>query len=116
VSLLFLLTQALALGLVMWVYGLRLPFWAGLVVLLVIHLGTAIPNAPANLGTYQFFCIVGLTLFGIDKTHATGFALVVFVVLTVPLWAIGFWALTSSGMTLAGIRTEIAKLKLTATY
>ena len=113
VSLAFLLTQALALWLVMWAYGLRLPFWAGLVVLLVIHLGTAIPNAPANLGTYQFFCIVGLTLFGIDKTHATGFAFVVFVVLTVPLWAIGFWALTRSGMTLTVIRTEIAKLKLT---
>ena len=113
VSLIFLLTQALALWLVMWAYGLPLSFWAGLVVLLVIHLGTAIPNAPANLGTYQFFCIVGLTLFGIDKTRATGFAFVVFVVLTVPLWAIGFWALTSAGMTLAVIRTEIAKLKLT---
>ncbi|MBI3951143.1 MAG: flippase-like domain-containing protein [Acidobacteria bacterium] len=107
----FLALQALAFWLIMWGYGLRLSFWVGFVVLLIVHLGTAIPNAPANVGTYQFFTVVGLTLFGVDKTLATGFSVVVFVLLTVPLWVIGFLALSRTGMTLSEIRTEINRLR-----
>jgi hypothetical protein len=110
-SLVFLVFQALAFWLIMWGYGLKLSFWVGFVVLLVVHLGTAIPNAPANVGTYQFFTVMGLTLFGVDKTLATGFSVVVFVLLTVPLWVIGFLALSHSGMTLAEIRSEISRLR-----
>jgi uncharacterized protein (TIRG00374 family) len=110
-SLLFLVLQGFAFWLILWAYGLRLSFWMGFVVLLIVHLGTAIPNAPANVGTYQFFCVVGLTLFGVDKTLATGFSLVVFVLLTVPLWIIGFLALSRSGMTLSAIRNEISTLR-----
>ena len=86
---------------------LHLAFWAAAATLIVIHLGTAIPNAPANVGTYQFFCVVALTLFGVDKTIATGFSVVVFVALTVPLWLLGSLALGQSGATLAGVRAQI---------
>lgn len=110
-SLLFLLLQGLAFWLVMWAYGLRLSFWVGLAVLIIVHLGTAIPNAPANVGTYQLFTVLGLGLFGVEKTLATGFSVVVFVILTVPLWALGLWALARSGMTLAALREETRRLK-----
>jgi uncharacterized protein (TIRG00374 family) len=112
VSILMLGLQALSFWLIMWAYGLRLSFWIGAVVFLVVHLGTALPNAPANVGTYQFFCVVGLALFGVDKTLATGFSLVVFFLLTVPLWVLGFLALARSGMTLSTIRDEIKRLKI----
>lgn len=95
-----LLLQALSFWLVMLAYGLRLPFMTGALVFLILHLGTALPNAPANIGTYQFFTVLGLTLFGVEKTTAAGFSLVVFALLTVPLWAIGFFALGRSGLTL----------------
>jgi hypothetical protein len=36
-----------------------------------------IPNAPANVGSYQFFSVLGLTLFGVDKTVAAGFSIAV---------------------------------------
>jgi hypothetical protein len=52
--------------------------------------------------------VIALTLFGIDKTFATGFSVVVFVVLTVPLWVLGSLALgRSTGATLASIRTHV---------
>ena len=98
--------QALAFWLVMVACGLRLSLWAGAITLLIVHLGTALPNAPGNVGSYQFFCIVGLSLFGIGKAEATAFSLVVFVVLTVPLWALGFFALRNSGLTLDQARRE----------
>jgi uncharacterized membrane protein YbhN (UPF0104 family) len=91
-SLIFILLQALAYWLIMLGYGLRLSFWIGVAVFLIVHLGTAIPNAPANVGSYQFFTVLGLTLFGVDKTRAAGFSLVVFALLTLPLLVIGFIA------------------------
>jgi uncharacterized protein (TIRG00374 family) len=109
-TLLFLLGQMLAFWLIMQACGLRLSFWVGAVVYLVVHLGTAIPNAPANLGTYQFFVVVGLAIFGVQKAPATGFSFVVFFLLTVPLWVIGFFALSRSGMSLASIRANIRKM------
>jgi glycosyltransferase 2 family protein len=109
VSLFMLALQALSFWLVMWAYGLRLSWWVGAVVFLIVHLGTALPNTPANVGTYQFFTVVGLTLFGVDKTLATGFSVVVFVLLTIPLWILGFFALSQSGMSLNEIRREIAR-------
>jgi uncharacterized protein (TIRG00374 family) len=95
-----LLLQGLSFWMVMLAYGLRLPLMTGVLVFLIVHLGTALPNAPANIGTYQFFTVLGLTLLGVEKTTAAGFSLVVFALLTVPLWAIGFFALGRSGLTL----------------
>src|SRR5262249_42610347 len=66
-SALYVFLQALAFWLVMLGYGFRLSFWIGMAVFTIVHLGTAIPNAPANVGSYQFFCVAGLTLFGVSK-------------------------------------------------
>jgi len=106
-SLPFLALQAITLWLIMLGYGLRLSIWIGVVVYVIVSLGTALPNTPANIGSYQFFAVLGLTLFGVDKTSATGFSLVVFTLLTLPLLAIGFLALSRSGMSLAAIRDEL---------
>jgi uncharacterized membrane protein YbhN (UPF0104 family) len=105
-SLALLAAQILAFWLVMRAYGLDAGLGVASATLIIVHLGTAIPNAPANVGTYQFFCVVGLMLFGIDKSIAAGFSVVVFVVLTVPLWLLGSVALGRTGVTLRGFRLE----------
>ena len=88
-----LLLQALSFWLVMRAYCLHLSFLAGAAIFLIVHLGNALPSAPASIGTYQFFTILGLTIFGVDKDTAAGFSIVVFAILTIPLWAIGLWAI-----------------------
>jgi glycosyltransferase 2 family protein len=109
VSLPFLALQAITLWLIMLGYGLRLSFWVGVAVYVIVGLGTALPNTPANVGSYQFFTVLGLTLFGVDKTSATGFSLVAFTLLSLPLLLIGFLALSRSGMSLATIRNELRR-------
>jgi glycosyltransferase 2 family protein len=111
VSLAMLVMQALAFWLVMHAYGLRLSFWSGVAVFLIVHLGSAIPSTPANIGPYQFFTVAGLTLFGVEKTLAAGFSVVVFVLLSVPLWIIGFFALSRSGTTLFAIQNQLRALR-----
>jgi glycosyltransferase 2 family protein len=88
-------------------YGLDLSVWHGFAVVLIVHVGTMLPGAPSNLGTYQFFTVVGLTQFGVDKTLAGGFSMVVFLILTIPLWALGFVAFGRSGLIWHQIRTQM---------
>jgi uncharacterized protein (TIRG00374 family) len=110
VSLLLLLGQIFSYWFVMHAYGLELSFWRGAAVFLIVHIGTLIPSAPSNVGTYQFFTVVGLTIFGISKTMATSFSVVVFLVLTIPLWIIGLLVFMRLGLSLKKIRSEISSL------
>lgn len=110
-TLLMYVCQIVAYWMVMEAYGIHRSLLAGGIVFLIVHLGTALPNAPANVGTYQFFCVVGLSFFDVDKTVATGFSVVVFILLSVPLWVLGAIAFAQSGMTLAKIRRKIPRLE-----
>ena len=85
-------------------YGLHVSLWVPAVTLILVRLGTALPNAPANIGPYQFFCVLSLTLFGIDKTTATGFAIVLSIVLSIPLLTLGLFAFIKSGLTVSEVR------------
>jgi hypothetical protein len=97
--------QILALWFMMLACRLDLSFGFSAIVLLVVRVGTAIPNAPANVGSFQFFSVLALTLFGVEKTVAAGFSIVYFLTLTVPLWVIGLLAISCTDMSLATIRS-----------
>ncbi len=80
----------------------------------IITIGTLLPNAPAKIGAWQFFCILGLGLFGVPATHAAGFSLVAFAIWTVPSLLVGVGALVVSPVSWAELtgggrsdRTEI---------
>jgi uncharacterized protein (TIRG00374 family) len=98
--------QVLALWFIL--LGCRIPLSlsAGTIILLIVRLGTAIPNAPANIGSMQFFSVVALELFGVEKTIAAGFSITYFLVLTIPLWVIGLFAISNAGVNIAAIRSE----------
>jgi uncharacterized protein (TIRG00374 family) len=110
ISPLYWIFQGLALWFIMVGYGLNISILEGLSVMMILLLGIAIPNTPSNVGTFQFFLVLGLTLFNIDKTTASGFSIVAFVVLTLPLLIMGFIAFSSSGMKLKNIRRDISRL------
>lgn len=109
VTSMILVFQGIAFWLVMVAYGFSMPVWIGIVILLIVCFGTAIPNTPGNVGSYQFFVVVGLALFGVDKTRASGFSMVVFLILTLPVWALGFLSLAKSGLSMAQIRRGLSE-------
>jgi glycosyltransferase 2 family protein len=102
--------QVLGLWAMMRSYGLTLPFFAAVVVLLVINLGVSLPNAPANIGAYQFFCVLGLSVFEIEKTTAAGFSIFAFLALNLPFVFLGFAALVRSGLSLKTMRERVSHL------
>jgi uncharacterized membrane protein YbhN (UPF0104 family) len=95
-----LFTQGLAVWSVLRACHLPWSLFAGMVVMLVVRVGTMLPAAPANLGTHQLSTMAGLSLFGISQGMASSVAWIVFAVLTIPLWAVGLLALTSLGLPL----------------
>jgi len=105
-SLLYLALQIVPVYALFRGYGLELGFGAATVVLVVLRLGSIPPQAPSNVGAFQFFTILGLQLFGIGRPDATGFATLLFVVVTVPLWLVGFIALIATRMRLEEIHRD----------
>jgi uncharacterized membrane protein YbhN (UPF0104 family) len=102
-SLLYLALQVLPVWCLMKGYGLDLPFGVAAAVLVVLRLGTVIPQAPGNVGSFQALTIVGLRLFQVNREIATGFATLLFLVVTVPLYLAGFFALIATRMRLEHI-------------
>jgi len=56
-------------------FHFNLPFIAACVVLVLTALGIMAPTAPGFVGNFHLFCIIGLSLFGIPKTEALSFAI-----------------------------------------
>lgn len=113
-SALILFFQSLGFWLVMIAFGIKLSPLAGVVVALVVRLGTAIPNAPANIGSYQFFCVLGLKLFSVEKTQAAGFSVFVFAVLTVPILLIGAYVILKDGLSLGSLHKKLERIRADA--
>ncbi|HEV2328104.1 MAG TPA: lysylphosphatidylglycerol synthase transmembrane domain-containing protein [Verrucomicrobiae bacterium] len=103
-SLLKLAIQAAAFLGFLRAYDLPLSLPAGVVVFLAGYLGICVPSTPAGTGMFQLFVVAGLSVFGIDKSVAAGFALITFVSITMPLAVAGFFALAQSSVKLSEIR------------
>ena len=103
-SLLYLVLQVIPVWAVMRGSDIDLPMGAAAVVLVMLRLGSIPPQMPGNVGTFQALAVAGLQLFGYDKSEATGFATLLFVVVTAPLLLVGFIALTATRMKLEDIR------------
>lgn len=65
-------------------------------VLVVKSVGTVIPNAPANLGTYQAAVVGALTILLVERGNAQAFAQIMFVFLTIPVAVGGALAIISA--------------------
>lgn len=87
-------------------FNLNLTLGQCAVILVILRLGSVPPQAPGNVGTFQWLAILGTMLFGVDQQLATGYATLLFLVITVPLWVVGFFALLATKMKLSQIRHE----------
>ncbi len=104
VSVLYLAAQLVPIYALMKGLRLDVPLEAVAVVLVILKLGTVLPQAPSNIGGFQFFTVVALRVFDVDRATATGFATVFFVVMTLPLIAAGGIASAMAGMGIGDLR------------
>ena len=73
----------------LWAFGLVLPWYAPLVVVVFLALGTALPSAPDFVGTYHFFCVAALALFAVPDATALSVGIVGHATAVLPFTLLG---------------------------
>jgi glycosyltransferase 2 family protein len=79
-------------------FHLAVPFNAALIVFIFIGFGTALPQAPGMIGTFQYACILALGLFGVPRPQALAYGLVLNALQLSTLVAQGLVALPLAGV------------------
>lgn len=97
VSVIFLGIQVVPVWALMRACNMELSFGVAAVVLVILRLGTIIPQAPSNVGGFQLFTVAALRLFDVDKAVAAEFATIMFFAVTIPLWICGAIAAALAG-------------------
>ena len=99
-----LVTQVVTMWLLLYAYHMDLSLFEAAALFGIITLGTIIPNAPGKIGSWQFFCILGLGLLGVPADHAAGFSMIAFAIWTLPSLLWGGLAMIISPVSWAGLR------------
>jgi len=106
-SLLYLALQVGPIYFIQKGFGLDVGFGASAAVLVILRLGSVPPQAPGNVGSFQALAVLGVMLFGVDRQSATSYATLLFLVITVPLWVVGFLALMATKMKLSQLTQAV---------
>lgn len=89
--------------------GLPLSFMAAIAMVVIISIGITLPAAPGFVGSFQYFTVIGLSLFSVSKEVALGFSLIAHAGQYIPVTLIGLFYLfrQSQGLSdLAAARQE----------
>jgi hypothetical protein len=66
-----------------------LPFYAPYFTMAVVGLGVMIPSAPGYIGVFQSFCVAALSLFGVEKSLALSYSIIVHIAQYIPITGAG---------------------------
>lgn len=112
ISGLYMLCQMVPIYSVVRAADLDVPWTASFTMLVLLRLSSIVPQAPGNLGTFQWVTARTLIIFGLESALAKRFSLMLWGVVTLPLIVIGFIALAVEGINLSHLHreaTEVAK-------
>jgi len=69
----------------------QLPIGASFVILVVVNISIMIPAAPGYVGTFHLACQQAAMLFGVSKSTALSFALILHISNFIPITLVGFY-------------------------
>ena len=100
VSLPFLLIQLLPIYAVLQAFPSlkHLPLIASFAIMVILRLNSVLPQAPGNVGTFQWATIRGLLLFGVRKNVAQRLSFILWGIVTLPMVVVGFIAVALTGL------------------
>lgn len=106
VSGLYLSAQMLPIYAFVQAYNLKLPWTASFLTVVLLRLSSVVPQAPGNLGSFNWVAGQSLRMFGLDSQLANRFSLILWAGVTIPLIVIGFVAVTMEGINLGHLHRE----------
>ncbi len=90
----------LCITVTMWAFGIRAPWYAGIVMLVITAIGIMVPAAPGYLGTLHFACTVGLKLFDVPPEVSVPFSWFYWAGQWIPVTVVGLICLRREGLSL----------------
>jgi uncharacterized protein (TIRG00374 family) len=106
ISVLYLLLPVLSVWCLFRAYDFDFGLAPAAIVLIVVHIGTILPNAPANIGSFQAFATVALGIIRAEQSAAASFALIFYIAHTLPQILIGMLVLLFTGLNLGEVHTR----------
>jgi uncharacterized protein (TIRG00374 family) len=76
---------------VMHAFDFSVPFWVLMLMNGIVNLATTIPSSPGYVGTFDAPGIEILSIFGVERSLAAGYTLVLHAALWLPITLLGFW-------------------------
>jgi hypothetical protein len=101
-------SQLLTIVLVFRAVGLTLGFGPALIVLLAIQVVSLPPSAPGKIGVYEYAVILALAAFGIARSEALAYGLILHLTASLPKIILGLVYLSGSKIGLRTIRAAEA--------
>lgn len=90
--------------LILWSLEIRVPAAASVVILVVSQIGVRLPSSPGNVGVFHYMSVLALSLFGVDKSTALGYGILLHLVIYLPASLLGLLFLAKSGYSLKRLR------------
>jgi hypothetical protein len=94
---------ALCLQISMWALHIDVPWYGGLVMLVITAIGIMVPAAPGYIGTLNLACVAGLKLFSVGKEQAVPFSWFYWAGQWLPISVVGFYYLRREGLSLKSL-------------
>jgi uncharacterized protein (TIRG00374 family) len=106
VSGMYLLAQIVPIYAIVKANGLDVPWTASFTMMVLLRLSSILPQAPGNLGSFQWVAAKTVMMFGLKAAHAKRFSLILWAALTLPLIVIGFIAVALEGINMTHLHRE----------
>lgn len=77
--------------------AIDISFLQMLLVMAILNFGILIPSSPGYVGTFEYFTILGLSIFGINRTDAASFAIILHIAQFIPITLYGGLVISKIG-------------------
>lgn len=110
------LARAMVLSFLVWVpnivviwllflsFDFALPFYAPVILFVILTIGIMIPSAPGFIGTIQYCSVLGLGLFGVGQSEALSYSIVYHLGVFIPITVAGLVCLLIEGLSFSEMR------------
>ena len=87
---------------------LPLPFVSAFLLFAVLQVGGLVPSSPGKVGVFQALCILGLSLFGVDKSIGLSYGILLYLIAYAPPVLLGVLFLWWTGVSLKRVAASNA--------
>jgi uncharacterized protein (TIRG00374 family) len=88
-------------------FDLQVPVAATVFIMCITALGMTVPSSPGYIGVWEYIIVLGLSLFGVDKSHALSYALVLHFSVYATTTLMGVFSLWRESLAMSILREEV---------